>query len=91
MSFLRELEVPNIKILLYALLVNGLRDNDYSPLNIPTQGHLGRRTCRTCSRSSLKTGWVKMPNLPSAKGPQASGTTPYSFISAKASSCWKKG
>ena len=35
--------------------------------------------------------WVKMPCLPSAKGPHASGTIPYSFIRAKAFSCWKNG
>lgn len=37
---LGELEIPNIKIQFHALFVNGLRDNDHSPLNIPAQGHL---------------------------------------------------
>lgn len=43
------------------------------------------------SPMAVSTGWVKMPCFPSAKGPHASGTTQYSFIRAKAFSCWKNG
>lgn len=39
--FLAELEIPNSKILLHALLMDGFRNHRYASLYIPAQSHLG--------------------------------------------------
>lgn len=36
-----ELKIPDIYILLHALLMDGLGDHHNAPLHIPTQSHLG--------------------------------------------------
>ena len=85
-----ELEVPDGHILLHALPVDGLGDDGDARWTFHR-----RATCAALLPyfwpMALSTGWVKMPWLPSAKGPQASGWTPYCFIRARAFSCWKKG
>ena len=39
--FLAELKIPNGKVLLHALLMNGFRNHRYASLYIPAQSHLG--------------------------------------------------
>ena len=68
-------EVPDVDILLHPLHMDGLGDNGHAPLSIPTQDHLGGALA-ILPAGSVSSGSVKIPCLPSAKGPQAWGTTP---------------
>ena len=71
------------------------RCTDLGMITAPRWMFHRRATCAAVlpyfSPIAVRTGCVKMPWLPSAKGPHASGTTPYSRIVASAASCEKNG